>query len=173
VVADPDLLAALRPAKLAPAPDRVPARFERGTPFFELLAGVRATVDWLAGLTDAPGDRRTRLLAAFGAIEPRLQPLLERLIAGLSTIDGVRLLGTPRRRTSTVSFVVDGHTPQAVAGRLAEQDIAVWAGDNYAFELMHRLGLAETGGAVRASIVLYNTAAEIDRLVDAVAALRA
>lgn len=173
VIADPALLERLRPAKLLPAPDHGPGRFERGTPPFELLAGVRAAIDWLAGLTDAPGGRRTRLLASFTALEIRLQMLLERLVAGLSAIDGVRLLGHPARRTSTVSFVVDGHAPAAIAARLAEQGIAVWDGDNYACELMRRFGLAETGGAIRASIVLYNTSEEIDRLVRAVGQLAA
>lgn len=173
VIADPALLERLRPAKLLPAPDRGPGRFERGTPPFELLAGVSAAVDWLAGLTDVPGGRRARLLASFTAIEMRLQALLERLVAGLSAIDGVRLLGHPARRTSTVSFVVDGHTPAAIAARLAERGIAVWDGDNYACELMRRFGLAETGGAIRASIVLYNTSEEIDRLVQAVGRLAA
>jgi cysteine desulfurase family protein (TIGR01976 family) len=171
VVADPALLGDLRPAKLVPATDEVPGRFEQGTPPFELLAGVRTTVDWLAGLTDAPGDRRTRLLAAFAATETRLKGPLDRLLTGLSAIDGVRLLGAPRLRTSTVSFVVDGHTPRALAARLADEGIAVWDGDNYAYELMSRFGLAETGGAVRAAIVLYTTAEEIDRLVAAVAAV--
>jgi cysteine desulfurase family protein (TIGR01976 family) len=171
VVADPALLEELHPAKLVPAPDGVPGRFERGTPPFELLAGVRAAVDWLAGVTDAAGDRRTRLLAAFTAIETRLQGLLGQLVAGLSAIDGVRLLGAPRLRTSTVSFVVDGHSPDALAASLAGEGIAVWNGDNYAYELMSRYGLAETGGAIRAAIVLYTTAEEIDRLVAAVAAL--
>jgi cysteine desulfurase family protein (TIGR01976 family) len=171
VFADPGLLERLRPAKLVPAPDSVPGRFERGTPPFELLVGVRAAVDWLAGLTDAPGDRRARLLASFEAIEARLHELLARLVDGFAAIDGVRVLGQPRRRTSTVSFVVEGQAPAAVAASLASQGIAVWDGDNYACELMRRFGLAETGGAVRASIVLYNTAEEIDRLIDAVARL--
>jgi cysteine desulfurase family protein (TIGR01976 family) len=171
VIADPALLEDLRPAKLVPASDAVPERFERGTPPFELLAGVRAAVDWLAGLTDAEGDRRTRLLATFAATETRLQGLLGQLVAGLSAIDGVRLLGAPRLRTSTVSFVVEGHAPKAVADRLAEDGIAVWDGDNYAFELMSRYGLGDSGGAIRAAIVLYTTAEEIDRLVAAVAAL--
>ena len=112
VVADPALLEELRPAKLVPATDEVPGRFEQGTPPFELLAGVRAAVDWLAGLTDAPGDRRARLLATFTAIEIRLQGLLGRLVAGLSAIDGVRILGAPRLRTSTVSFIVEGTHPR-------------------------------------------------------------
>lgn len=171
VTADPALLEELRPAKLVPSPDIVPKRFERGTPPFELLAGVRAAIDWLAGLTDAQGDRRARLLAAFTAIETRLQGLLGQLVAGLSAIDGVRLLGSPRRRTSTVSFLLDGFTPTEVSIRLGQQRIAVWDGDNYAFELMRRYGLSDSGGAVRASIVLYTTAAEVDRLVHAVAVL--
>jgi len=171
VVADPGLLERLHPAKLAPAPDSVPARFERGTPPMELLAGVRAAVDWLAGLTAASGNRRQRLLASFAAAEARTQPLLEQLLAGLSAIDGVRTLGAPRRRTPTVSFLVDGHPPADVARHLAARGVAVWAGDNYAYELMRRFGLAESGGAIRASIVLYTTAEEIDRLLDRVAAL--
>jgi selenocysteine lyase/cysteine desulfurase len=70
-----------------------------------------------------------------------------------------------------VSFVVDGHHPDGVAATLAERGIDVWSGDNYAYELMRRFGLAESGGAIRASIVLYNTPEDIDRLVAAVAEL--
>jgi cysteine desulfurase family protein (TIGR01976 family) len=171
VIANPALLEELRPAKLVPASDTVPDRFERGTPPFELLAGVRAAVDWLAGLTDAQGSRRDRVLAAFTAIEARLHGLLSQLVAGLSNVDGVRLIGSPRERTSTVSFLLDGFTPAAVAEHLGRQRIAVWDGDNYAYEMMRRYGLSHTGGAVRASIVLYTTATEVDRLVHAVAEL--
>ena len=81
------------------------------------------------------------------------------------------MLGAPRLRTSTVSFVVEGHSPSAVAARLAGEGIAVWDGDNYAYELMSRYGLGETGGAIRAAIVLYTTAEEIARLIAAVHSL--
>ena len=171
VIADPAQLDAIHPAKLLPAPDGVPERFERGTPAFELLAGVSAAVDWIAGLTATRGDRRARLLAAMGAAEGHLAMLLERALQGLSAIDGVRLLGSAARRTSTISFVVSGHAPEAVARELAAQGIAVWHGDNYARELMTRFGLEQSGGAIRASLVLYNDAADVDRLVEAVATL--
>jgi cysteine desulfurase family protein (TIGR01976 family) len=171
VIADPDLLARLHPAKLVPAPKSSPGRFERGTPPFELLAGVRAAIDWLAGLADGGGSRRQRLLATFTALDEALHQLLIRLLDGLSRIEGVRLLGAPQRRTSTVSFVLEGYHPDAVAAGLAERGVDVWSGDNYAYELMRRFGLAETGGAVRASIVLYNTAEDVDRLLDGVAEL--
>jgi cysteine desulfurase family protein (TIGR01976 family) len=169
VVATPALLERLRPAKLAPAPEAVPERFERGTPPFELLAGVSAAVDWLASLTDAAGSRRQRVLAALQAIEAHLHERLCQALEGLAEIDGVRILGAPQRRTPTISLLVGGRSPKEVAQRLAAQGISVWDGDNYAFELMRRFGLAESGGAVRASIVLYNNSSDIDRFLEAVA----
>jgi selenocysteine lyase/cysteine desulfurase len=171
VVAAPELLADLRPLKLAPAPAHAPNSFERGTPAIEALAGVTAAIDWLAGLTDAGGGRRERVLAAFSAAETRLAGLLARALDGLAELDRVRLLGAARRRTSTLSFLVDGRTPREVARALAERGVAVWDGDNYAYELMRRYGLDQTGGAVRASIVLYNDERDIDRLLEALTAL--
>jgi cysteine desulfurase family protein (TIGR01976 family) len=171
VIADPDLLAALHPAKLVPSPEESPERFERGTPPFELLAGVTAAIDWLAGLTDTPGSRRQKLLATFTALEDTLRPLHHRLLDGLAHIDGARVLGAAQHRTPTVSFTLGSHHPDAVAAHLAERGVDVWSGDNYAYELMRRFGLADSGGAVRASVVLYNTPEDIDRLLSAVAEL--
>ena len=163
VVGAPDLVDRLTPRKLAPAPNVAPSRFERGTPAFEQLAGVTAAIDWLAGLADFEGTRRERVLAAFGEIEGRLEPLLARAVDGLSAIDGVRLLPAPARRTPTLSFTVDGVPPREVAERLGERGVAVWHGDYYAYELMRRFELPD--GAVRASIVLYNDEDDVDRLL--------
>jgi cysteine desulfurase family protein (TIGR01976 family) len=169
VIADPALLERLNPAKLVPAPDTVPERFERGTPPFELLAGVTAAIDWIAGLTDTPGPRRERVIAALAVVEEHLTTLLGRALDGLASIPGVRLLGAPRRRTSTISFVIEGRRPEEVARLLARKGIAVWNGDNYAYELMQRFGFRDSGGAIRASIVLYNNQDDVDRLLEAVA----
>jgi cysteine desulfurase family protein (TIGR01976 family) len=167
-IADPGLLERLIPAKLVPSPDAVPDRFERGTPAFELLAGVTAAIDWISGLTAAAGNRRERVLVALAAVEDHLTELLEHALQGLTEIPGVRMLGAPRRRTSTISFVIDGHHPHEVARLLGDRDISVWDGDNYAYELMQRYGLGDSGGAVRASIVLYNDRDDVDRLLAAV-----
>ena len=172
VVAAPALLRSLTPAKLAPAPDSGPGRFERGTPAFELQAGMTAAVDWIAGLTDAQGSRRERILGSMAAVEDHLQPLLKRAVDGLGAIDGVHLLPAGARRTSTISFTVDDLAPADIASRLADQGVWVWNGDNYAYELMKRFGLAESGGAIRASIVVYNDESDVDRLIDGVTALR-
>jgi cysteine desulfurase family protein (TIGR01976 family) len=171
VVASPDLLEGIRPAKLAPSSDLVPWRFERGTPPFELYAGITAAVDWLAGLTETQGTRRERLLAAMAAIEARLSGLLAHMLGGLTSIEGVHVLPAGPRRTSTVSFTVDGHTPSEVTTALAADGVDVWDGDNYAYELMHRFGLADSGGAVRASLMLYNDESDADRLVESVGRL--
>ena len=71
----------------------------------------------------------------------------------------------------TFAFTVEGRTPRDVAVFLGERDVAVWYGNYYAVEVMKRLGL-EDGGAVRAGIVHYNTAEEVDRLLAALAAPR-
>ena len=68
-------------------------------------------------------------------------------------------------RVPTFAFTVEEHTPRAVAEHLAERDIAVWDGNYYAVEVMERLGLGDDG-AVRVGFVHYNTAAEVNRLID-------
>jgi selenocysteine lyase/cysteine desulfurase len=60
--------------------------------------------------------------------------------------------------------MLDDLTPTEVAARLGEHGIFVWDGDYYAVEVMKRLGLRD--GAVRIGIVHYNTADEVDRLLD-------
>jgi selenocysteine lyase/cysteine desulfurase len=67
---------------------------------------------------------------------------------------------------------VAGHDPETVARRLADQRIAVWAGTNYAWETSHWCGLGDAG-AVRAGLVHYNDAGDVDRLLDALAGLTA
>ena len=169
VIADPALLATLEPRKLVPSPDQGPERFERGTASFEQLAGVAAAVDWIAGLADVTGSRRRRVLTAMTAIERYLDELAAFARDGLASIDGVRILGSARRRTSTISFTVQGVSPAEVAAACNRAGINVWDGDNYAYELMQRFGLGDRGGAVRASLVLYNDRSDVQRLVDVVA----
>jgi cysteine desulfurase family protein (TIGR01976 family) len=169
VIADPARLAELQPAKLVPSPDQGAERFERGTASFEQLAGVAAAVDWIAGLTAASGSRRQRVLTAMGAIERYLDELAAVARDGLAAIDGVRVLGAAARRTSTISFTVRGVSPADVAAACNRDGVNVWDGDNYAYELMQRFRLGDRGGAVRASLVLYNDRSDVQRLVDAVA----
>ncbi len=172
VVADPALLETLHPDKLAPAPSGVPGRFERGTAAFADLAGVAAAVDHLAALEDsAVGSRRDRVLASMATVERYEGQLFTRLLDGLAAMRHVTLYGKAARRTPTAFFTVAGYSPREVAARLAERKINVWNGDNYAWELAGAFGLRDSGGGVRAGLVHYNDAAEVDRLLAAVAEL--
>jgi cysteine desulfurase family protein (TIGR01976 family) len=172
VVADPGLLAGLRPDRLAPQADEVPFRFERGTTAFADLAGVAAAVDHLATLAGpSEGSRRDRLLAAMAAAEQHEQQLLAVLLGGLDSMPHVTSYGRACNRTATAFFTVAGHTPQQVAARLAERKVNVWDGDNFAWELAGAFGLRDAGGGVRAGLVHYNNRDDVDRLLAAVAEL--
>ena len=146
-----ELLERWRPYGVRPTAEASAGRrFETGTLPHELLAGFVAAVDYLRSV-------------GWDAIGTHERALGERLLAGLP--ENCRLYGLPTMdgRVATFAFTVDGHSPRGVAERLAERDIAVWHGDYYAVEIMARLGLAE--GAVRAGVVHYNTAEEVDRLL--------
>jgi cysteine desulfurase family protein (TIGR01976 family) len=172
VVADPALLETLHPDKLAPAPKGVPGRFERGTTAFADLAGVIAAVDHLAPLAPAAtGSRRERLAASMTAVEEYETALFARMLAGLDAMERVTLYGRAARRAPTAFFTVAGHSPREVATHLASRQVNTWHGDNYAWELAGVLGLRESGGAVRAGLVHYNDADDVDRLLSAVAEL--
>ena len=161
------------PDKLVPSPDAVPDRFETGTPAFELMAGAVAAVDHLAGLDDAAtGSRRQRVLASMAAVRKYEASVFSRLDNGLRSLLHVYVLGSPQDRAPTASFSVEGWKPRAVTEELARRGICAWDGDYYAYELMESLGVGELGGAVRVGLVHYNTAHEVDRLLDALAELR-
>jgi cysteine desulfurase family protein (TIGR01976 family) len=179
LAADPELLETVWPDKLAPSSNAVPWRFERGTLPFADLAGVTAAVDHLAGLAPgsggpapgaAPGSRRERVLASMAAVEAHESALFARLLGGLAELDHVTLYGKAARRAPTAFFSVAGVTPRAVAEELAARGVNVWDGDNYAYELCTALGL-EPDGAVRAGLVHYNDASDVDRLLEGVAGL--
>ena len=68
-------------------------------------------------------------------------------------------------RVPTFALTHESLSPDAAAARLAERKLAVWSGDYYAVEVMQRLGLLD--GAIRVGLVHYNTAQEVDRLLDA------
>jgi selenocysteine lyase/cysteine desulfurase len=154
-----ELLRSWRPYKVRPAADEpVGHRFELGTCQHELLAGFVAAVDYMHEL-------------GWDAIVEHERELGRRFLDGLH--DEVVLHGLPTMegRVPTFCFTVPGHTAEQVATHLATHDVAVWWGNYYALETIRRLGLDEVDGAVRAGIIHYNTAAEVDRLLAGVAEL--
>lgn len=151
--------------KVRPAPDLGPARWETGTPPFELLAGFIAAVDYLASLGWG-GDRRGALESAFREIREQETQLGERFLGGLP--DGVEVIGQPTMegRVSTFALDVAGSSAPEASKRLAEMGIATWAGHYYALEPMRRLGFLERGGLVRIGFLHVNTASEVDAVLN-------
>jgi len=169
------LLESLTPYKLVPAPDEAPERWETGTQNHEGLAGFTGAVDYLAGIAGAAGtDRRTRIAASYEAIAAHERMLADRFLEGIGELQHVRLWGITDRhrleeRTPTFAIRVGTEPPELTAKRLAVSGIFVWDGDYYARELMGRLGLLGSGGAVRIGFCHYHTPEEVDRVVDALA----
>ncbi len=164
LMASPELLAEIHPDKLLPSSDRVPERFELGTLPYELLAGTTAAVEFLAGLASDATDRRTRVLESMRAVEEHEDRLFARLLDGLSGVAGVTLHGSPKRRTPTVLFSVEGHSPREVYEHLARLDVNAPASSFYAIEASRWIGLGDTG-AVRAGLAPYTDDSDVDRLV--------
>jgi cysteine desulfurase family protein (TIGR01976 family) len=153
-----ELLERWRPYKVRPAFEQpVGRRFETGTLPHELLAGFVASVEYIESI-------------GWEAIRSHERALGERFLAGLPS--GVTLYGLPTMdgRVATFAFNVDGISSESAATKLGDAGFAVWHGNYYALEVMKRLGLEESG-AVRAGIVHYNTADEVDGLLAALAAL--
>lgn len=164
VAGTPDALADVDPDHLAPQPDTVPERFELGTLPYELMAGTTAAVDFIASLGD--GDsRRERLLSAYTGIATHEDALRERLETGLAGTGGLTTYSRAARRTPTTFFTVDGVAPRDIYVGLAERQVNAPAGTFYGYEPCRRLGLDQ--GAVRVGMAPYNTATEVDRLLQA------
>ena len=172
-----ELLESLTPYKLVPAPDEAPERWETGTQNHEGLAGLAAAVGYLAdvaGPTD--GTRRDRLSASYDAIAAHERVLADRFLAGVAELPHVRLWGIADRtrlaeRTPTFAIRVGDEHPADTAKRLAASGIFVWDGDYYAREIMTRLGLLDSGGAVRVGFCHYHTVDEVDRVLEALASV--
>ncbi len=160
-----------------------PERWETGTQNHEAMAGFAAAVDYLAEIGAASrrlaGDgRREAVVAAFDAIRAHERGLARRFLEGVATIDGVTLYGIGDldrldERTPTFAVRVGDAHPRDTASSLAERGIFVWDGHYYAIELYDRLGLLDTGGAVRIGFCHYHSLDEVDRVLEALADLAA
>lgn len=138
-------------------PTTLPDKFEAGNHNLPGLAGLAAAVEYL----------QTRTVPA---IEAHHRELTARLLAGLATIDGLTIYGpdSAERRTSVVSFNVDGYDPQELAALLdASHGIQCRAGLHCAPRMHAALGTVERGGAVRLSPGSFTTHADVDAAIAA------
>tara|TARA_B100000959_G_scaffold284370_1_gene355818 strand:- start:638 stop:1810 length:1173 start_codon:yes stop_codon:yes gene_type:complete len=158
-----DLLSELPAYKIRPAPSIGAGRWQYGTPSWETLAGIEAAGQFL-------------LEVGIENISEYEQKRFERLLSGLYDMPKVRVAGVTgpddvADRAPTLMFLVEGLSPEDVAKHLAESQVAVWNGHNYALDAMEPLGLDQDQGAVRAGVTAYITDADVDRLLEAVSSL--
>jgi cysteine desulfurase family protein (TIGR01976 family) len=175
-----EVLEQLEPYKVRPAPEELPWSFEPGTQSHESMAGTAAAVDYFAWIGEtmasSAGSRRDKLCAALDLLFAYERQLALRLVDGIKSIPGTRILGITDpaaidRRVATLSFVHDRKAPAEIAKGLADRNVFAWNGHNYALELARTLDIEKSGGAVRIGPVHYNTLEEIDFVVENLAAI--
>lgn len=176
-----EVIESVVPYKLRCSSNTLPDRFETGTPQIELMAGLSAAVAYFERVGEAlgvNGSRRDRIAAAYAASVAYEAPLALQLIEGLQAVPGLTIHGItdPKRvleRVPTVSFTIDGIVPETLVRELANEGIFVWSGHNYAWEVVHQLGISPEEGVVRIGAAHYNTSAEIGETIEAVLRLTA
>ena len=136
--------------------NKVPHKFEAGTPHMAGAVGLRAAIEYLDKLG----------LDAIAAYE---HELLSYATDRVSALPGVRLIGTARQKTGVLSFVMDGVHPHDIGTILDQEGIAIRTGHHCAQPVMERFGVDATA---RASISFYNTKGEIDRLLGGIQKVR-
>lgn len=130
----------------------LPNKMEAGTPAIASQIGLGAAIDYLNGI----GREQA---AAYEA------ELLRYATERVSSIEGVRIIGTARNKASVLSFVIDGIHPHDIGTILDQEGIAVRAGHHCAQPVMQRFNVPATA---RASFAFYNTKEEIDVLAQTI-----
>ena len=166
-----DLFEKLGVYRLEPAPEYIPDKLETGTQNHEGIAGVKGALDFIASLGEGT-SRRERLTSAMQTIEDYEAALAETFRSALEQLPGVKLYAAPRevRKTPTIAFGVEGHTPEEVCVRMLEHGFFIAAGDFYASTLAEKLGIRDGDGFIRAGLAPYNTEYEVERFVEALEA---
>jgi len=130
----------------------LPNKMEAGTPAIASQIGLGAAIDYL----DSIGREQAAVYEA---------ELLRYATERVSSIEGVRIIGTAKNKASVLSFVIDGIHPHDIGTILDQEGIAVRAGHHCAQPVMQRFNLPATA---RASFAFYNTKAEIDVLAQTI-----
>lgn len=147
-----------------------PARLEIGVHQFGLLAGVVASIEYLAALDEsARGSRRERLAVSMQSADAYLNRVFDYLMVSLRSLPLVMLIGRPEAQIPVVSFAVHKVPADRVVQRLADNGILAIA--NTGSRVLDALGVNDVGGAVTVGLAHYSTMAEVDQLVRALASL--
>jgi len=127
----------------------LPYKFEAGTPNIADVVAAHNALEYVETLGKEQIAAYEHELLVYGT-------------EALSSIEGLRLVGTAKEKVSVISFVMEGIHPEDIGVILDQQGIAVRTGHHCTQPLMQRLGIV---GTSRASFAVYNTKEEIDKLV--------
>ncbi|HIC63327.1 MAG TPA: cysteine desulfurase [Gemmatimonadetes bacterium] len=130
----------------------VPHKFEAGTPNIAGAIGMGAAIDFLSGV-------------GMDAIAKHEHELLKYALERMNAVDGIRIYGpqSPDEHSALISFTLGDAHPHDISTILDSEGIAVRAGHHCAQLAMQHFGISATA---RASIYLYNTESDIDRLIE-------
>jgi cysteine desulfurase family protein (TIGR01976 family) len=183
-----ELLEALPAYKVRPAPNTLPIKWVNGAQPYELAAGVKAAIEYIAQIGERnPGyhamypnfyGRKRNIHAGMSAIEAYETELTWKLIEGIKMRPQLKIWGIADEarkgeRVPPVAVSIPGARPNDIAAYLDEMGIDVWSRSVYSISLSERLGLespdkpGNPGGFIRIGLTHYNTFEEIDRLLDA------
>ena len=170
-----ELLETLTPYKLRAAPDDNPDRWESGTQSHEALAGTIAAIEYIAEVGGGD-DRRDAVWRGYAAFEAHEHELAARFLDGIAEVPGISLIGIADHerldaRTPTFALRVGDQHPLETSRELGDRGVFTWEGHYYAIEVFERLGLLESGGALRIGFCHYHTLDEVDRVLETLADL--
>ncbi|HEX9833650.1 MAG TPA: cysteine desulfurase-like protein [Mycobacterium sp.] len=169
VFRDPSVIDSFSSVSLNPHA-RGPARLEVGAHQFGLLAGVVASIDYLASLDEsAHGTRRERLALSMQSASSYMSRLFDYLLMSLRSLPAVMVIGRPEMRIPVLSFAVSDVSAERVVQRLADNGVLAIA--NAGSRVLDVIGVNDIGGAVTVGLAHYTTTAEVDQLVRALASL--
>jgi cysteine desulfurase family protein (TIGR01976 family) len=169
VFRDPSTIDTLGSVSLNPLA-RGASRLEVGSHQFGMLAGLVASVEYLASLDEASyGTRRERLVTSMASASSYMNRLFDYLMAALRSLPLVIIIGAPEERVPVLSFAVTGVPAERVLKRLA--DNGVLALTDPSSRVLDAIGVNDIGGAVTIGLAHYTTIAEVDQLVRALASL--
>lgn len=177
-----ELLESLPAYKIRPAPNTLPLKWLNGAQTYELAAGAKAAIEYIAHIGEKnPAfhgqfpqftGRQLDIHAGMAAIEAHEEKLTWKFIDEMKKRPQYAMWGITEKelagqRVPTIAVSRDGEQSTDMAKYLAEKGIDIWSRSVYSISLSERLGLENTGGFIRVGFIHYNTNDEVDTLLKA------
>ena len=157
------------PYKVEPAVDKIPNKWETGTPDFSAISAIPSAIKYITSLSGNSSPTRKNLELAYKNITEYENELSRYFLQKVSALKHIKVYGLSDakdicHRTPTFGLTVDGKTSHEVAAYLAKHGIFSWSGHFYALDVVREYGL-EKDGLLRIGMLHYNTKREIKEFI--------